>query len=108
MHEDQVTGPREPIPPDAVKVVLDGLEGEPDARAEFVEGLGKHLHFISVDPTPATAEAAGKFMRGWILSVMVASDPRWREQVAEHDRKIAAGDVGPSATTDDIRNALRS
>ena len=103
-HDD--SSPREVIPDDGIKLVLDALRDDPVGAAEFVEGLSKHFHHLTVDPTPPVVEAAARFVRGWMLSCLVANDPSWRAQVEEHDRRLAAGDVSPGVDSETLRTLL--
>lgn len=104
-EREGVTG-HEVFPEDGVKIVVDALKDAPASLAEFTEGLGKHLHLLSMDPTPRCVLAALRFMHGWLLSVVVARDPEWHAQVAEHDRRVAAGESTPGHTGGELRALL--
>lgn len=106
MDEVPGAGPREAIPSNVVKVVLDGLQDDDAARDDFIEGLGKHLHFMSMDPTPAVVEAAMHWLRGWLFSVFLARDESWTTQAAEHDRRVAAGESSPGVTSAELRSLI--
>jgi hypothetical protein len=58
-----------------------------DERKEFVAGLRKYTGQLrKKQPTREQAREFVEFFESWVLSVKLARDATWREQVAESQR----------------------
>lgn len=101
---DEKTGE---LPPNFVSMVLGLLEHDDVARAEFLDGLDKCMHRLSIEPTQANTDELLRFTRRWAMSVLFEHVPERRAALEEAERRIAAGDLGDPVPTEDLRTALR-
>lgn len=101
---DELT--QDPLRDDAVQVILRALVGNEVAKDAFTEGLGKHLHFLSVDPGPHTQAQLLRFMHEWVLDVALINGTAWSAAVAASEAELERGEVGEPSTQDELRALL--
>lgn len=97
----------DPIPQDAVSFVLRSLTSDPEGAAAFIDGLSKHLHFLSVDPSAVTQAQLLRFVREWVQDVAVSRGSSWRESVEANEAAIDRGEVTDTATSGELRALLK-
>jgi hypothetical protein len=104
--DQTLSSERPEIPDGYVSAILTSLEGRPGATAEFLEGLDKHLHRVSMD---ISGDATGKLLRyltHWGIDVILTQRPAWREQVEESEAAVQDGKLGEPVGAEELRRQL--
>lgn len=93
------------ILPENIISMLRNVLTKEDA-AKFDDGLSKHVHRLSLDPSPAHTQALLQFVRQWSTRVVLEQNTSWRDQVEDSEHRIASGDLGDPVDHSTLRELL--
>jgi len=97
---------REKLSDNVMSTIVDALSDQPAARQEFLDGLGKKLHFLSLDPGPKARQDLISFVRDWAVDIFLSADDAWNRQIDESEIRIETGDLGEAIDGSEMSRKL--